>query len=875
VHNRLCAHSEGLDLQKENGMLGFIHLVAKKYMAFILVLLLVLGTYANTYANDNYSWGSVAIGGGGFVNAVLAHPNEENLIYARTDVGGAYRWNEADHSWIPLQDWVSSDETSWLGVDGLAMDPQDPSRLYLFVGTSYWNGGKTAILRSTDYGNSFAVTDVTTQFKTNGNSMGRQNGERIAVDPNLGSVIMVGSRSDGLFISMDYGETFGPVANFPVTTTPNGKGIVFVAFDPASGQPGQRSQTIIVGVSQAGVQNLYITQDAGQTWKAMDNQPTTYLPMRADYGINGYLYITYADAEGPHNSGEGAAYKLNLSTLAFTDITPLLSNGANPSLSGISVSKTNPQHIIATTINFYWSQPWGWGDRILESKDGGSTWQDLIGASRVQMDVNGNPWIQGHAIHWAGSAMIDPYNDNRVFITSGNGIFMSDNLHQDMTTWKFMVKGLEETVPFDVVSLPGGPMVSVIGDYDGFVHYDIKVPAPKRHSPGMGSTQGLTAAHNNIARVARLQNKLYVSNDTASTWEEWPLPSAEPARKLAFSLDGQVLLLSFNNGTMYRTADDGANWSVVPSIQNATSPVADGYNPNTFYAYHANSGTFYTSSDKGASFSVQTSPGSWGANSIRTVPGHEGHVFVAMHGNGLSYTENGGTSFRKISNIEVCNAIGLGMAAPGKTYPTLFIWGRPFQETSGIWRSIDRGASWVRVNDDDHEFGGMANGQFVKGDWNVFGRVYMSTAGRGIIYGETSEVFAIDPPTNITLSRDTVLDQAPAATLVGVLTTQDNSTNEVFAYDFVLGDGDEDNDKFSLSNDSLYTTVPLNYSWAPTRSIRIGVTDKDGQSLQKSFTIYIAVEEAPVTLRQSITHKNPPEFMVPAVVFDLKGRLVE
>lgn len=40
----------------------------------------------------------------------------------------------------------------------------------------------------------------------------------------------------------------------------------------------------------------------------------------------------------------------------------------------------------------------------------------------------------------------------------------------------------------------------------------------------------------------------------------------------------------------------------------------------------------------------------------------------------------------------------------------------------------------MRVNDDAHEFGGPANGQFVMGDVNIYGRVYMSTAGRGIMY---------------------------------------------------------------------------------------------------------------------------------------------
>jgi hypothetical protein len=53
-----------------------------------------------------------------------------------------------------------------------------------------------------------------------------------------------------------------------------------------------------------------------------------------------------------------------------------------------------------------------------------------------------------------------------------------------------------------------------------------------------------------------------------------------------------------------------------------------------------------------------------------------------------------------------------------------------------VYRSDDAGASWRRVNDDAHQYGGPGNGQFVLGDLNQYGRVFLSTAGRGIVVGE-------------------------------------------------------------------------------------------------------------------------------------------
>ncbi|HTF80404.1 MAG TPA: hypothetical protein VL947_01720, partial [Cytophagales bacterium] len=71
-----------------------------------------------------YRWGSVAIGGGGFVSAIVTSKSQPNTMYARTDVGGAYRWDATTASWIPLNDWASQDETGYLGVESIAIDPK-------------------------------------------------------------------------------------------------------------------------------------------------------------------------------------------------------------------------------------------------------------------------------------------------------------------------------------------------------------------------------------------------------------------------------------------------------------------------------------------------------------------------------------------------------------------------------------------------------------------------------------------------------------------------------------------------------------------------------------------------------------------------------
>ena len=78
---------------------------------------------------------------------------------------------------------------------------------------------------------------------------------------------------------------------------------------------------------------------------------------------------------------------------------------------------------------------------------------------------------------------------------------------------------------------------------------------------------------------------------------------------------------------------------------------------------------------------------------------------------------------------------GLGKAAPGAKVPAIYAFGvRTGPTFGGIYRSIDGGAKWVRINDDAHQWG-LAY-RAITGDPRLFGRVYVGTDGRGIFYGD-------------------------------------------------------------------------------------------------------------------------------------------
>jgi len=715
---------------------------------------------------ETYKWDAVAMGGGGFVTGVVPSKTERGVIYMRTDVGGAYRWDTQRDRWMALQDWLPEERSGLMGVESVAVDPKNAGNVYLMAGTDYLNSGKSAILRSRDYGRSFDIVDTTPQFKVHGNGMGRGNGERLQVDPGDSNVLYAGTRRNGLFRSTDAGATWNRLAGLPVTSTPNDNGVSFVLLDPTS-VDGGRAQRIFIGVSRldSAGPNLYFSFDGGETFEPVEGGPAGLMPQRTVMSPEGKLYITYANGAGPHATAleamnRGQVWEYDAAGGNWTNITPA---GMNGPFGGISMDPADPLRLVVSTTNVWYPQGSSYGDQVYTSRDAGRSWSNVM-ERPLTIDPKGINWITSSSIHWAANIEFDPFDTKTAWIISGNGVFRTTNIDAPAPTWNFEAAGLEETALFTALSIPDGPLVSAIGDYDGFVQDDPSQYGV-RHSPPMGTTTSLAASADGRV-LARVGSKIFYSTNSGVSWTQAPVINGS-AGNLALSADGQVLLHTPDGSTTtYRSVNFGASWTAVSGLGLPDArPVADAVNPLKFYVYNSGSGRMLVSSDGGASFAPQGSPGQGGWKFVTATPGVEGDVWACLP-SGLVHTTDSGATFSKVAAVSTCSAVGVGKAAPGASYPALYIWGT-VGATRGMLRSTDQGATWVRVNDDAHQYGGISLEPRIAGDMNTFGTVYMSSMGRGMVYGTV----AADGDVAVTPADPNTAPQQPANKCEYVITT--------------------------------------------------------------------------------------------------------
>ena len=587
---------------------------------------------------------------------------------------------------------------------------------------------------------------------------------------------------------------------------------------------------VYVGTSVKDKANLHVAEVGSDDFQPLsEDLPTEQMPSRINLDADGNLLITYINGL-QFDRGTGYAYKYNPKTNELKDITPTTtSNGTatklNVGYGAVTSDKNDANKLVATTCAQWYSQSWtadawdreaiAWGDRFFKSEDGGETWTEMTPGNTAYwngplianyLQDGGHSWIRDKAIHWSGCIALDPRNSDQFWVVSGNGVFTCEDTWAECPTITFAADGIEEVVSLDFISRPGKDPVSVIGDYDGFYHNADGTAT--QLTPSMNKLTGTTASTAGIAycpanpdvmvRLSEGSALGYYTTD-GTTWQELPNIPCSGAKAAINQLeDGTYRILVSSSGKIAYTDDYGKTWNTASTSDSLTSTVwmcVDEKNPQYVYAYgyYYNSSYFYSkpipditdaryvlmvSDDYGKTFKngqiICQYDQCDGAYRIAYLD--EGTFAIAAGYYGAYLVTDYGKTVTKMDNVSYCKTMGYGAAQKEGDPYTLYMYGKPADsDPEGIYRSTDCGKTWVLINQ-NHLYGGTGNGNYLVGDMNTFGTVYMSTVGCGIVVGKINGSEDPKPVTSSTTTTKQTTTTTTNTTTTTAKTTSDIAT---------------------------------------------------------------------------------------------------
>lgn len=458
--------------------------------------------------------------GGGWLTGFAAHAS--GRLYARTDVGGAYRSDDRGATWS----FISGDLTSPAAhcVQGLVVGETSADLVFQAVGVSHLGTDPgRGVWRSADGGRTWG--QVLTGVNFSGNDDLRWEGECLAITPGSGDQeVWAISRQHGLWRSVSgggsgswtkqAGATFDGLIGHVVHLHAAFPNDVFVG-----GVKSSAASALFKGTRGAGgaVAWLPVTISAGTTAVGR----LARLP-------SGVMFA--AVQEGSANR----FYKSDATGTTWTQITSALPG------SGSANGPIGMCHVLADgqTVVLGWI-----GGPTVRSTNGGATW------TTVPLTIAGDRPLamltSDGAIGWSrGSITQDPLDPNRWYIPNGFGPFLSTNAG---ATASYMTRGIGEVVSWKPAFHPTDPsrVYLPVADLIGFVVTDGGVTGaaqrnPRRSLPVTNGNVGMTYATKVLVgpAVAGVPPKLYF-------------------------VGGAFFGDNANRGCVLATSDEGQSWSLV------------------------------------------------------------------------------------------------------------------------------------------------------------------------------------------------------------------------------------------------------------------------------------------------------------------------
>lgn len=715
-------------------------------------------------ADGSYQWRRLPIGAGGYTTGLVIHPTSAGVMYARTDTGGAYRWDPATETWAQLlttDSVITADRTPGdYSVESIAVAPTDPNIVYIAIGNDGDpTAGRGRIMRTDDGGRHW--TSSTRRWFIAGNALYRQETERLAVDPLSADHVLFGSRRDGLWSTTDGGVTWTQVALAEVPTglfddpTADQAGVSFTAFGFG---PSGAASAAFAGVANKGI---YESSDATHGWKLI-------VPAgNGDYPSGGTVVDGQLFAAIDRSSDTRARLvRYDRADGATTEIHVPRSS-ANL---GFAVDPNNVQHLVLTDEGVRNGHLW-------TSTDGGASWNP----HDIRISSDQIPWLAQTDLAdfmSPGRFVFDPVQAGHVWFAEGMAVWETDDIDAHTVAWRSRSQGIEQTVTAEIVVPPGGAAISAIADRQGFLSINSttypNTPLIDRQFAS-GTSVDYSGGHPDVVAWVGAESNIYslpsraargaISNNGGETWTEFAgtVPAMFGGEVAVSALDPDIVVwvpTHFDDPSDYLTdpvgvyvsQNGGRSWTHTANVDGLDSfhRFFWWFTRRALAADRVN-GNFYLMSDEGPFFVSTDGAMTWTAaafappctqdagchvfGQVQAMPGRPDDLWASVGVGGMyTSTDAGESPWRRLDGLAEARAFGFGAPAKGSLTPTIFVYGRASAaDHLSVLASTDSGATWNELS--AAPLGLYGDVTTVAGDPNAVGRVLVGFSGLGFVVG--------------------------------------------------------------------------------------------------------------------------------------------
>jgi photosystem II stability/assembly factor-like uncharacterized protein len=618
--------------------------------------------------------------------ALVIDPQDTSTLYAGTFGAGVFKSTDGGASWSSVSSGLPLNCT-FIGVKYLAIDPQNPSTLYVYERNDCFPSTYPGVYKSTDGGASWSAGAVNFGMPT------PPNGayvlvNALAIDPQNPSTLYAGTNI-GVLKTTDGGTSWS-AANFGLPNdTPNGfygTSVNALAIDPQNTSTVYAAVNNMNGLSPS--DGLFKSTDGGASWNALKPGPLCCVfALAIDPQSPSALYAVLGPDVSP-----GPFSRLFKST----DAGESWADTGLPRVLAVAIDPLDSGRLYAGTD----------GGGVFRSGDGGTSWSAINSGLRASGVYN---------------LVTDPQNTSTLYATvsaccpPSAGLFKSTD---GGTSWSLASSGLPENVVGPPAIDPQNPSTIYTGGWDWagvFKSTDGGVSWSAANS-GLNLQVVSTLVidpQNSSTIYAGGWRGLFKSADGGATWLDTQAPVLNSVGKLAIDIK--------NPGTIYaagsiecmtrgcirvrvlKSTDGGGTWTAADFAFQLGDFIAgisvfafDPQNPSTVYAatggWDAPQGSVWKSTDGGTS---------WLELNYRS-------DFMDEHGWAPDVS-----------------ALAIDPQNPSTLYAGAFDY---YAQRGGVLKSVDGGASWSAVNSGLT----MLNVQTLAIDPQNPSTVYAGTNGGGV-----------------------------------------------------------------------------------------------------------------------------------------------